>query len=146
MTRVDFYQLEEDSPKATLQVSCQLVQKALAAHENVYCQVPDQRTAEQLDELLWSFHPDAFIPHQVLPSKAVLNTSVAIGVGPAPDTFHSVLINLGEEVPARFERFERVLELVPAAEEARLKARGRYSYYKQRGYQLHYHQLAARKT
>lgn len=146
MTRVDFYQLEDDAPKATLLVSCRLVQKALAKHDRVYLQVPDQRTGEQLDQLLWQFQSDAFIPHRLLPSKSELDAPVAIGVGPAPEGFHSVLINLTDQVPDRFERFQRVLELVPAAEEARIKARTRYAYYKQRGYLLNYHQLAARHT
>ena len=146
MTRVDFYQLEDNSPKATLLVSCKLVQKALAAHGRVYLQTPDLNVAEQLDQLLWSFQNDAFIPHIVLPRQKEIEAPVAIGVGPAPDIFHQVLINLTDQIPDKFERFERVLELVPADEAERVKARTRFAYYKKRGYQLNYHQLSARQS
>lgn len=141
MTRVDFYQLADSSNKAPLLTSCKLIKKALAQHGSVYVQVPDLRTGEQLDELLWQFEPDAFIPHALLPRDEKLSARVAIGVGVAPDVFADVLINLSDALPHQFQRFERLLELVPASEEQRLKARERYSFYKQRGYPLHYHDL-----
>lgn len=141
MTRVDFYQLADSSGKAPLLTSCKLIKKALLVHRNVYVQVPDMRTGEQLDELLWQFEPDAFIPHLLLPRDEKISAAVAIGVGAAPDPFTDVLINLSDNLPHAFQRFERVLELVPASEEQRLKARERYSFYKQRGYALHYHDL-----
>ena len=141
MTRVDFYQLADSNAKAPLLTSCKLIKKALAAHGSVYVQVPDLRTGEQLDEMLWQFEPDAFIPHVLLPRDDKLNAKVAIGVGTAPDFYAHVLINLSDALPHQFQRFERLLELVPASEEQRLKARERYSFYKQRGYPLQYHNL-----
>ncbi len=141
MTRVDFYQLADSSPKAPLLTSCKLIKKALAAHGSIYVQVPDLRTGEQLDELLWQFEPDAFIPHVLLPRDDKLAANVAIGVGAAPDNYAGVLINLSDALPHQFQRFERVLELVPAMEEQRGKARERYSFYKQRGYPLQVHNL-----
>jgi len=141
MTRVDFYQLSDSSNRAPLLTSCKLIKKALQVHSHVYVQVPDLRTGEQLDELLWQFEPDAFIPHLLLPRDDKLTAPVAIGVGVAPDVYADVLINLSDNLPHAFARFQRLLELVPASEEQRLKARERYDFYKQRGYPLQYHNL-----
>jgi DNA polymerase-3 subunit chi len=44
-------------------------------------------------------------------------------------------------VPHFFSGFRRVLELVPAKEPARERARARYRFYRERGYKLRQHTL-----
>lgn len=141
MTRIDFYQLSDSSAQAPLLTTCKLVRKALKEHSHIFIVVPDQRQALDLDELLWSFDPEAFIPHVVLPRDEVTDAPVAIGMGAAPEQHAEILINLCDELPRHFQRFSRVLEMVPAHEEQREKARERYKHYKERGYALNYHQL-----
>jgi DNA polymerase-3 subunit chi len=52
-----------------------------------------------------------------------------------------VLLTLTDEVPHFFSGFRRVLELVPAEEPARERARARYRFYRERGYRLRQHKL-----
>ena len=49
------------------------------------------------------------------------------------------LIYLGDAQPVGFERFERLIEIVPQIEASKATARKRWSYYKQRGYPLTHH-------
>ena len=53
-----------------------------------------------------------------------------------------VLLNLGAEVPAGFERFERVIEVVGLDDADRQLARSRWRHYADRGYAMSRHDLA----
>ena len=48
-----------------LKFVCQLIKKACNANQQVLCLVDDEQTAEQFDQLLWEFEPEAFIPHGI---------------------------------------------------------------------------------
>ena len=51
------------------------------------------------------------------------------------------LINLSNEVPPFFSRFERLAEILDQEEPILLAGRKRYLFYRDRGYNLEYHQL-----
>ena len=55
-----------------------------------------------------------------------------------------VLVHLGPEVPAGFERFERLIELVGTGDDERAQARLRWRHYADRGYAIQRHDVAAR--
>lgn len=52
------------------------------------------------------------------------------------------MLNLHTESPASFSRFERLIELVGAADDDRRLARDRYRFYRDRGYEIRHHDLA----
>jgi DNA polymerase-3 subunit chi len=55
----------------------------------------------------------------------------------AEDVCHyDLLINLDDEWPPFFSRFERLVEIVGTEEDNKVKARARYKFYKDRGYPL----------
>ena len=53
-----------------------------------------------------------------------------------------VLLNLSAGCPPHFERFERLCELVGRDDEEKKAGRGRYRYYRDRGYKITDHDLA----
>ncbi len=55
-----------------------------------------------------------------------------------------VLINLGDDLPAGFERYRLVIEIVGRSDPERQAARGRYRAYQGRGCSLRAHDLAQR--
>jgi hypothetical protein len=67
-------------------------------------------------------------------------------IGSTLDTLphDDVLINLGNDLPAGFERFRLVLEIVGPSDDERQTARDRYRRYKQQGHALDAHDLAQR--
>ena len=93
--------------------------------------------------MLWSFADDRFIPHALYSSNE-FSVPVRIGVMEEPTEHQEVMINLADTVPDFFSRFERVAEVVPADENSRNLARQNFRFYKDRGYNLDYHQIKAR--
>lgn len=144
MTEVEFHFNVGDK----LNFSCRLLRKAVNAGSRlVVTGEPEQLT--KLDELLWTFVPSSFLPHcQAQADQAVRAASPVLLAAALDDPAvqglgHGVLVNLGTEVPAGFERFERFIEVVGSDEADRQAARTRWSHYKRRGYALTSHDLAA---
>lgn len=140
MTRIDFYVLAEGSDADLDKLACILAQKALARGSRVHIAAASEDQARQLDEKLWSFQPASFVPHGLV-DKVDEHTPVTIGAGEPPDHCEDILINLTGDVPAGYQRFERVLELVPAEQGARQASRENYQHYRERGYPLEKHEI-----
>ena len=136
MTKVTFYKLAKDAPN--LKLVCQLIKKACLSQQKVLCLVADDQTAEQLDQLLWAFEADSFIPHGI----GLDQQPVAISAVVEPGDHHQVLINLQGEIPTWFSRFERVIELVQPESEDEQTKRENFKFYKERGYALDFHDLS----
>ncbi|MBQ74367.1 MAG: DNA polymerase III subunit chi [Gammaproteobacteria bacterium] len=137
MTRIDFYQI--DSDEAPLLFACRLIEKVYRKGLKVYIHTMSERQSIELDDLLWSFRGDRFIPHAL--ENAAEEAPIKIGHNVEPDEHQEVLINLSREVPDFFSRFDRVAEIVPLGDENRHSARQNYRFYKDRGYSLQYHEI-----
>ena len=144
MTQVDFYILESDSDEARLALACKIVDKATQLDHQVFIHSTSDDEALKLDALLWTFSQGSFIPHRVVRSevdKPPLEP-VLIGVNQAPGPGRwDVLINLAADVPDFFSRYARVAEVVDANAARREQSRGRYRFYRDRGYKLNTHQV-----
>ncbi len=145
MTRIDFYILPDAAgPTAgPVMTACKLCDKAAAGGHRIYVHAPDEGLADELDGALWSFRQGGFIAHERYDGEALDEPlpAVLIGAVQPPDSHHGVMLNLGLEVPDFFSRFDRVLEIVAADQQARAKSRERYKYYRDRGYELATHKL-----
>lgn len=144
MTDVEFHFNVGDK----LNFSCRLLRKAVNAGSRLLVTgEPAQLT--RLDELLWTFVPTSFLPHCMAQAGEAVRAASPVLLAPVLDDpavmglGHAVLVNLGSEVPAGFERFERFIEVVGSDEADRLAARARWSHYKRRGYALTSHDRAA---
>ena len=139
MTKVTFYKLNSNAP--SLKFVCQLIKKACLSQQKVLCLVADDQNAEQLDQLLWAFEADSFIPHGI----GLDQQPVAISAVAEPGEHHQILINLQGEIPTWFSRFERVIELVQPESEDEQTKRENFKFYKERGYALDFHDLSGKK-
>ncbi|MYM62987.1 DNA polymerase III subunit chi [Pseudomaricurvus sp. HS19] len=140
MTRVDFYILPQTDTADRLDFTCRLVQKAQALGSSVYVAVNDQTEAQQLDQLLWSFRPESFIPHDCEGSEE-RQAPVLIGYGEDCGQHHDLLINLKQQIPAYFSRFQRLAEVVCQQPDVLESTRRNYAFYRDRGYPIHSHNL-----
>lgn len=144
MTRVDFYILSDTDPQASLTTSCRVIEKAWRRQHAVYAHTASRDMMQQLDDLLWSFRPNSFIPHRSEEAPVPEITSlpdILVACSGDPEKHHDVLVNLTDETPEFFGRFKRILEIVPADEASKAKSRERYQYYRKRGYPLNIHHL-----
>ena len=143
MTEVTFHFNVPDRPG----YACRLLRKATRSGAQVVVTAPAGELAG-LDRLLWTFDPIEFLPHVLqrrgAPVAAHLRTTpIWLTEDPADATHHKVLVNLGREVPAGFESFERVIEIVSGEEGDRQAARLRWKHYAARGYEIQKHEVAA---
>ena len=143
MTRIDFYLVKSESVHSTELLTCRLAEKAYTLGHRVYIHSADDAQLERLDDLLWTFAAGSFVPHVRFQREQGDDAPVVLGTQAAPAGHTDVLINLADEVPLFFSRFERVAEIVGADAALRSSARERYRYYRDRGYALETHELDA---
>ena len=141
MTKIDFYVGKTSSLTARLALACRLVEKAHARQMHTYIHTDSAATSAKIDELLWRLHDNtSFIPHTLAPASDDA-TRVLIGHDIEPMANCQFLINLSNEIPSFYSRFERLAEILDQEEAILLAGRKRYVFYRDRGYNLEYHQL-----
>jgi DNA polymerase-3 subunit chi len=86
--------------------------------------------------LLWTFQSTRFVPHCRATEAIAPETPVILATGEEGLPHHDVLLNLGNEWPPFFASFERLLEVVGTDEEDKQHARGRFVFYRKRGYEI----------
>lgn len=142
MSKVLFYVLSDGGDNAAVRFACRLVEKVYQQQRKLYLHCPDTALANQLNDDLWTFRQGSFIPH--LPAKELEGehdpTPIVIGSSDTPPAgFDDVLVNLSDEVPAFFSRFQRTLEIVTPVNRA--TARKRYKFYQDQGCKLETHNV-----
>ncbi len=132
MTRIDFHTNIPDK----IGYTCRLVRKARGANQQVVI-YGDPAQLSALDEALWTFSEQDFLPHVMAGDELAVQTPVILTAdAETPLPHHQVLVNLAIETPAHFARFERMVEIVSTADTDVQAGRERYRQYQQRGYPL----------
>ncbi|HEX7915825.1 DNA polymerase III subunit chi [Rudaea sp.] len=140
MPRADFYLIAKprfrDDP---LLLVCELAKRAFESGQPALILARSADQADALDEKLWEFDEQAFIPHQIAGDDDDAITPVLI-VAPGTTTAdRTLVINLRHECAPGL--FERVLEVVPADEAQRLGSRERWKTYKAAGFDVNKHDM-----
>jgi DNA polymerase-3 subunit chi len=139
VTSIDFYFNAEDP----LQVACRLAGKALAQKKRLLIYAPDAEVAGRIDKMLWTWPAIGFVPHVAAHDALASDTPVLIAGGEDHPAGVDVILNLSTQCPPHFERFERLLELVGTDDAGKQAGRERYKFYRDRGYPIANHDLAA---
>lgn len=139
--RVDFYLLKESEPEHRWQIACRLLEKAYFKGRQVFVFCASRQEAEKLDELLWTFRDDSFIPHNLQGEGPEPPPPIQMGYTGEPRGFHDVLMNLSPDIPAFYSRFQRVIEIISNDEAARERGRQLYRKYRAQNGELHIHHL-----
>ncbi|MGA7180060.1 MAG: DNA polymerase III subunit chi [Thiobacillaceae bacterium] len=137
MTEVTFYTFVPDK----LAIMRQLAVKAYGQKLNVLIHTSDPSLAASLDLMLWTSPALSFLPHCRDSDSIAGHTPILIGVDADKLVRADVLINMDEQYPTQFSRFDRLLEIVTADENARAKGRERYKFYQERGYTINTHDM-----
>lgn len=140
-TRVDFYVLADTAVSARLRFACRLTEKAYSLDNRVHAHVENAADARELDELLWTYRQGSFVPHHVLGAASDGDSPVTIGHGDDCDPHGDLLINLCTEIPAFFDRFGRIAEIIDGSDDHRQAGRERFGFYRDNGYAPATHRL-----
>jgi DNA polymerase-3 subunit chi len=134
--RADFYLVAKPRfRQEPLLLVCELVRKAYAASMPTLVLARDAAQAEALDDLLWSFDPDEYLPHQIAGvDEGDEDTPILIATPDLDPPARPLLVNLRDAAPAG--GFERVLEVVPADPSARGPLRERWKHYQAQGFDV----------
>ncbi len=139
MTEVFFYSNVENK----LQMACTLTSKALKLGMRVMLLTPDAAETERLSKLFWTTPSTGFVPHCRNGDRLAPVTPVIVDHVAEPLVHDEVLVNLCDQMPAFFSRFQRLVEIVGTGDADREAARVRYRFYRDRGYEIRTHQLGA---
>ncbi|HEY6545502.1 MAG TPA: DNA polymerase III subunit chi [Dokdonella sp.] len=141
MPRADFYLIDKPRFREDpLLLVCELVKKAYTAEQPTLVLARSRDQAEQLDEKLWEFDEESFIPHQVVGDADDDAITAVLIVPPdlqTPD--RPLVINLRDECAPGL--FERVLEVIPADDAERAGSRERWKTYKAAGFEVAKHDM-----
>lgn len=139
MTRIEFH----FNTSERLLHTCRLLRKARAQHLRIAV-VGAPTALTQLGAQLWRFQDVSFLPHCTPADSPEIQQASPIALGPDPHVwgFDQLLVNLGDEVPTGFDRFQRLVEIVSNDDHGRAQARLRWKHYKGLGYELLQHDLS----
>jgi len=140
VARADFYLIAKPRFRAEpLRLVCELARKAHDAGQATLILARDRAQAEELDDLLWAFDDDAYVPHQIAGDEEDELAPVLIATPDVDVPLRPLVLNLRDA--AVEGAFERVLEVVPADESARGPLRERWKAYKARGLEVKSHYM-----
>lgn len=131
-TRVAFYQLRLRQPNGKLRLACHIVNTAFQKGHNVYIAVDDESQCNYLNELLWTFSQNSFVPHTVYSENKLIDPEkfpVVVSCVDPPQMFNDVLVTLRDDVPDFFQQFSRVVEAIDADDRDIQKAKLRSETY-----------------
>jgi len=140
--RVDFYVLKSAAARQRWAFACRLTEKAYLKDLKILIVSDTLADAQALDELLWTFNDRSFIPHKVCLDEQSVDPATAVHltvetVLPTAD----LLVNLAKRLPAQFQRYARIAEVIDADEERRRLGRERFKAYRDLKLPLETHQI-----
>ena len=140
MTQIDFYTHAKDK----YHTACVLCAKAVERGLRVLVYTPDAETTTTMERLLWATPAIGFIPHCRAADRLAAVTPVIVDHLADALAHDDILLNLQPEQPLFFSRFQRLIEIVGAEENDRIAARGRFRFYRDRGYEIRSHDIGGK--
>ncbi len=139
--QVSFYLLQEDSALSAPMLACRLAEKAYLNAQTAYIYCETAAQALEIDQLLWTFKEDSFIPHALIQKEYSKTASIHISHQMNTEQQYDVFINLHSEIPASSIPAQRILDIVPENTKLKEKGRLRYAYYREKKATLDIHKL-----
>ncbi len=106
----------------------------LTPHVLILC--PDDSFAAQLDERLWTIHPESFLAHAIVTDDVQTNSQqpILLSTSINRDNQPVVLVNGGLEIPPDVSGFAHIVDFVDGWDEPlKQAARERFRTYRQMG-------------
>jgi len=123
---------DNTSEHAMFHYACVQAAQYYRQNQRVYIYTADQKQAHQIDELLWAFDSDSFVPHNLVGEGPKQGAMVEIGWQPLRGR-RPILINLTSTVPNFVRQFSHIIDFVPSDEALKAQARSRWTTCKQMG-------------
>jgi len=142
--RVDFYVLKSSTAKQRWIFACRLTEKAYLRDLKVVLLGDTLAEVEAIDALLWTFSERSFVPHDIRRGRpSAAGSAPAVELTQDLDSVESadLLVNVSARLPAGFDRFARIAEIIDADDERRRLGRERFKAYRELKFAVETHQL-----
>ena len=139
--KIDFYILVEKNPNSHGLFACHLIEKIFDQKHSIYLHTESQKEAETMNQLLWTFRDDSFIPHNFYGDEKKPVPLVQIGFSKTPKHHQDILLNFTSTVPEFFNQFKHIIEIVRNDPSQQNLARERYRIYRSHGCEINTHKL-----
>jgi len=141
--RVDFYVLKSAAAKQRWAFACRLTEKAYLRDLRVVIVSDTLSDARALDDMLWTFSDRSFVPHELKLDERAMDPATQVQLTVEPEApAADLLVNLAGRLPAHWERYARIAEIIDADAERRRLGRERFKTYRSLEVTLQTHQLA----
>jgi DNA polymerase-3 subunit chi len=132
MTQISFFHGARDR----LQAVTAWLARACSEGRQIMVYVPALDRNDQLDRLLWTQPATGFTPHCRAGDPLESETPIILAQDLANPLHDTCLVNLSNEIPPGFSRFQQLIEIISIEDEDRLPGRERFRFYRERGYPL----------
>lgn len=132
--RVDFYILKKKQTEAYFYLA-RLVEKIYSLDKTVIIWTVDANESHYLDDFLWQYRDDSFLPHDIFERENTVSSPILIS--DKCIVAQDILINLTGTAPQNSSDFSRIIELVYEDENLIIQSRQKYRHYQSIGCQLH---------
>jgi len=139
--RADYYVLPQSDYDSRELFVCRLCDKLLRQNLKIHVHLRSEADLRQLDQRLWSFRPEAFLPHTILGSE--IKAPITLSTDEAAQLDADVLVNLGVDAPQNITQVERIAEIVVQDPEILSAARESFKQRRDAGWEVHNHKLSS---
>ena len=138
MTEVRFYHLQNQTQKQVLPA---MLGKALERGQRVLVKMSSPQDVEDMNDFLWSYNPDSFLPHGSTKDSYPENQPVLLTAEDENPNRAEVLILCHGAESDRHGEFKLCCEMLNGHDEAAVsQARERWKLYKEKEYDVTYWQ------
>jgi len=127
MAQISFY-LFENSTERQVESVCRLCRKILNQHAHIWWYCVDSELQTELDEKLWSFDAQSFIPHGIDQPNSPVCISAEL-----PPSNDWVLFNFNNHALEQTQNFRHIIEIIENNEPAKQIGREKFKAYRRLG-------------
>jgi len=136
MTRVDLYLLKGNTFSDQIDFCCRLTEKAFPKHPNIHILTAESIQNEALNEALWAFKPESFLPHSLSDKTAPITLGTKIKFM-GENNPNNLVISLCPDLPENFNKIGRLCLVILNNEVDIQHARDLYKIIKKQGIEVH---------
>ncbi|WP_018693407.1 DNA polymerase III subunit chi [Algicola sagamiensis] len=115
--------------------ACQQIAALYRQGKRIQVWTSSQEDACLVDEILWTFESDSFIPHNLENEGPRYGAPVEIAWTQTKSK-REILVNLAENAPAFASNYKQIIDFVPTQEALKQLARERFKHYRGLGYTM----------
>jgi DNA polymerase-3 subunit chi len=136
MTEIRFYHLQTTGLDRALPA---ILEKALGTGKRIIVKTPDKNSCDRLNEHLWSFKPDSFLPHGSAADGYSADQPIFLTMEDDNPNGAEILVLTGGSTSPHVGDFDLCCEMLDGNNAEAVKdARARWKEYKEAGYELTY--------